>query len=61
MQERNVIVSYESIRKWVLRFGAEIFLRKCIATDGSLPYEIIRDKYNAYPSTIEKVCPEVEH
>ncbi len=118
MTERNIDVSYESIRLWVLKFashfddvrrkrqpyytlswrvdetyikikgkqyyyyraidshghiidfylsphrdavGAEVFLRKAIATAGSEPFTIVSDMDKAYPKAKKIVCSKTVH
>ncbi len=70
LAERGIDVSYVTVRRWVLKFGAEYalrikkrvalkLLRKLLQNQGILPTKIVADKLKSYVSALRE--SEIRH
>ena len=60
LAERGIIVSYESIRLWCIKFGSK-YARRLIQSHQGEPRKIVTDKLRSYGVAHREVIPEAIH
>jgi putative transposase len=60
LAERGIIVSYETIRLWCIKFGAT-YTKRLLRSHGGEPRKIVTDKLRSYGVAHRELMPDVIH